>query len=1176
LPLTPTAQAQPVYTADGRQQKLIGTTRLQLCCGTYAASVKAQVVELGRDHQLILGYAWLTAVNPRIDFRRRLVRITEHGQTHVLTPAATRRVTSESMGYLSATQAKRALQKGQRAYVVYVNALVREPGQPLELSESDTQQRHVPETGVQKHAEPVQEPDQLDLSDVISEYSDVLGGIPAGLPPQRVVDHRIDIKPGSQPPALPIYRMSAPELAELRTQVDDLLEKGFIRPSTSPYAAPVLFVPKKNGTKRLCIDYRALNKQTIANRWPLPRIDDLLDTLKGSTRWTLIDLAQAYNQLRIYPPHVHRTAFRTKYGQYEYLVMPFGLQGAPGSFQRLMNSVFKDYLEKFVLVYLDDILVYSPDDESHKEHVRAVLKRLREHKLYAQRQKCKFGLSQVDYLGHIITRDGISMDPSKTRAIIGWPTPTSVTEVRQFLGLAGYYRRFIKDFSGITAPLTDLQRKGTPWQWGPQEHRAFDALKTAITSAPVLRPFDPDKPTSISIDASGTAIGAVLTQGTGADIRPVAFESRKLTPAEKNYPTHEREQLAIMHALRLWRHYLLGKQFTIKTDNSALQYLRTQKNLSGRQARWMQLLEQYDFTVQHVPGKSNVVADALSRRPDLAVNTLVASTLEPHPLLDRVLAARASDDRYMAVLAKVQANQPPLGITLGHDGLLYKLSGPTQRLYVPTALQADVITEAHSTPVNAHLGMDKTYEKLRRRYYWPGMVHTIRAYVRTCDACQRHKYPSDKPQGLLQPLPIPDRKWSSVSMDLITKLPTTPSGFDSLLVIVDRLTKRIHLAPTAESADAPAIARLFFDTVFRHHGLPQQIVSDRDPRFVSNFWRALFSLTGTKLAMSTSNHPQTDGQTERANRVIEEMLRPLINQRHDDWDQHLTAIEYAYNDSVQASTGHTPFYLDYGQHPWSPVDFFNPTTHGNVSSSNDTADTFATRLQETIAAAKSSIQRAQQSQKKHADKRRKPHPTFNVDDLVLLSATAVHGNGAIKLPKLDPRWYGPFPVVQQINNVSYKLQLPQDLRIHPVFHVSVLKRYHGTPSDDPPPGPVAVIDGEEHFIVEAVIKHALRRNVDDRSLTERHYLVHWQGYSPFDRTWEPYSRVHVLDVVRDYEARLPPAQRWSPGMVQRRQPTPRPPPHRAAPSPRDISPPPQRTSARIAARTQRFQKGGRM
>ncbi|KAL0400119.1 UNVERIFIED_CONTAM: Retrovirus-related Pol polyprotein from transposon.6 [Sesamum radiatum] len=404
--------------------------------------------------------------------------------------------------------------------------------------------------------------------------------------------------------------MAPAELKELKSQLTELLKRGFIRPSFSPWGAPVLFVRKKDGTLRMCIDYRGLNSITIKNKYPLPQIDELFDQLQGSRVYSKLDLRQGYYQLKIREADIPKTAFNTRYGHYEFVVMPFGLTNAPAAFMDMMHRIFQPYLDQFVLVFIDDILVYSKSEEDHENHLRTVLQVLRENKLFAKFSKCEFWIREVTFLGHVISSDGLAVDPSKVEAIVEWKRPENVTEVRSFLGLAGYYRRFVQNFSRIATPLTKLTQKDNPFVWDGACEMSFQELKKCLTTAPILALPNGTINLVVYTDASKEGLGCVLMQYG----KVIAYASRQLKQHEKNYPTHDLELAAIIFALAKWRHYLYGATFTIYTDHKSLKYLFSQKDLNMRQRRWMEFLDDYDCTIQYHPGKANVVADALSRK----------------------------------------------------------------------------------------------------------------------------------------------------------------------------------------------------------------------------------------------------------------------------------------------------------------------------------------------------------------------------------------------------------------------------------------------------------------------------------------------------------------------------------------------------------------------------------
>ncbi|GJR33539.1 putative nucleotidyltransferase, ribonuclease H [Tanacetum coccineum] len=445
---------------------------------------------------------------------------------------------------------------------------------------------------------------------VVREFTDVFLDELPGLPPAREIEFGIELILGAEPISKAPYRMAPVELKDLKEQLQEMLENGFIRPSVLAWGAPVLFVKKKDGSMRLCIDYRELNRITIRNRYPLPRIDDLFDQLHGAKYFSKIDLRSGYHQLRVREQYISKTAFRTRYGHYEFLVMPFGLTNAPAVFMDLMNRIFHEYLDKFVIVFIDDILVYSKSEEEHERHLRIVLEILRQKKLYAKFSKCEFWLQQVAFLGHIVSADGIIMDPSKVEAITKWPRPTTVTEVRSFLGLAGYYRRFVEGFSRLALPLTQLMRKGEKFVWTDERQESFEELKRRLVSAPILTLPSGSGGFQIYSDASKKGLGCVLMQHG----KVIAYASRQLKPYEVNYPTHDLELAAVVFALKIWRHYLYGEACDIFTDHKSLKYIFTQRELNMRQRRWLELLKDYDTNIQYHPGKANVVADALSRK----------------------------------------------------------------------------------------------------------------------------------------------------------------------------------------------------------------------------------------------------------------------------------------------------------------------------------------------------------------------------------------------------------------------------------------------------------------------------------------------------------------------------------------------------------------------------------
>ncbi|CAI5472253.1 unnamed protein product [Closterium sp. Yama58-4] len=942
---------------------------------------------------VLLGRDWLQRFNPTIDWTTGACVVRGYGGKTTLPkwtepePVTTR---------VNAINMQRAMNSGAQAFMVHLY----EVAASEKIADIDTLCAAVPE----------------ELASIIRKYPEIFADdLPDGLPPQRPEDHRIQLEPGAQPTVRTQWRLSQPELAELRAQLDYLLAKGFIRPSTSPYAAPILFTPKKDGGLRMCIDYRALNRVTIKSRYPIPRTDDLLDQLRGARYFSKIDLRGGYHQIRVFADDCPKTAFRTRYSSYEFTVMPFGLTNAPSTFQLTMNLIFRDMLDKKVIVYLDDILVYSATKEDHLRDLEEVFRRLQGHRLITKGSKCEFLKPELEFLGHVVSGDGIKIDPRKMDAIAQWKPPTNIPELQSFLGFVNYVRRFVPNMAGITKPLTDLLHHDNDFWWGEREQSAFDALKNILKSPPVLRLADPSRPFEVVTDASDFAVGAVLLQDFGQGLQPIAYESRKMQPPERNYPVHDKEMLAIVHAFRVWRCYLTGADVTIRTDHKSLQYMRTQPTLNPRQIRWLDFLESnFRYTITYKKGANNI-ADALTRPSMQNAAVLIAHT---NPMLTGLFTHGYKIDRVF--------RNPQQQAATPHGK--YYLKAGTNRIWVPAyqPLRELLTQEVHDSNLSGHFGTDKTLKLLQRNYYWPDMLTDVQRYVSTCPTCQAMKSSWQRPAGLLQPLEPPERPWQQVTMDFVTGMPAGTSGNDSVLVVVDRLTKMAHFAPCRTTITAEDTAKLFISTVVRLHGLPSAIISDRDPKFTSKFWQETWAQYGTRLQISSSYHPQTDGQTERTNQTMEQLIRtncPDIRK----WEDSLPMLEFVYNNAPSATTRQSPFFLNYGIDPVVPS---STTVDNPVPRSQQ----FVTELQTARTKAADFIRRAKTTASRQADKHRRNLP-FRAGQVVLLDTKN------LRLPqpaKLRPRYVGPFRIIQMVTPVTTKLLLPDDWKIHDAFHVSLL------------------------------------------------------------------------------------------------------------------------------------------
>eukprot|EP00253_Pinus_taeda_P015024 PITA_15024 len=653
----------------------------------------------------------------------------------------------------------------------------------------------------------------------------------------------------------------------------------------------------------MCIDYHQLNKLTIKNKYMLPQIDELFDQVKGAMVFSKIDLRSGYHHIRIKEEDIAKTAFRTRYGHHEFVVLPFGLTNTPATFMCLMNNIFHQYLDRFVLIFIDNILIYSRTKEEHQEHLRMVLQTLREHQLYAKFSKCDFLKEEIQYLGHVITKNGIVVDPEKIKSIMDWPIPKDVADIRSFMGLVGYYRRFMEGFSKVAFPITSLQKKGKAFQWTTDFQKSFEQLKPLLTTAPILSIADPDK----------------------------------------------------------------------------------------------------DYV-----GKENRVEDALSRKVQNLYEISISEWKSPFGEMIKETAKQ--DAEYQQI--KHQLQQPSneknqQGYELDDRGMLYY----QKILYVPNqnSIKNLILDEFHISHYAGHPCYQKMITTIGKDYFWPWMKKNVAEYLAQCLECQQIKAEHQHLDGLLQPLPIPEWKCETISIDFITELPKAKKNNDSIMVVVDKLSKATHFIYVQSTYRAAQIAHIFMQNVFRLHGLPKTIISDRDVKFTSAFWRTLFVELGTQLNFSTAYHPQTDEQTERVNQVVEDMVRAYVMQQPMLWEEYLHLVEFAYNNGYHTSMQMSPFEVLYGRKCCMPSNWGGP--EDRLSLGLD----MLTEMEDMVKKVCANLKTAQDRQKNFANRKRRfkeylvePEGEVLVEPLSILDRREVQlRRRAITQVKVQWRHYGP-------------------------------------------------------------------------------------------------------------------------------------------------------------------------
>jgi transposase InsO family protein len=1120
VPLQKKEKPENIYLIDGNKHS----------AGKVIYETKPLTLKIGHNHQetikfnvsqfpetpVILGLSWLKKNNPDVDWVNHHINLA-----------------SETISCHS-----RKSQRGPSLKIIQQELAI-EPGTDQVAEEVLPENQENREFKL--HQDPIMLPNQFEdedddptpLQEILvqlppqyHEYAEVFLKSKADiLPEHRPFDCEIKLKDEKAPlPFKKIYNLSPVEQDALKTYINEMLKKTFIRPSKSSAGAPIFFVPKpqtqedkasgKPRALRPCVDYSELNELTEKDRYPLPLIDDMIDLLVGSTIFSKIDLRSAFNLVRMKESDVWKTAFRTRYGLFEYLVMPYGLTNNPAIFQRMMNTLFSDCIDVFVVVYIDDILIFSKSEAEHIHHVKHVLQILQDNNLYAKIEKSLFHQKYVEFVGYEISSDGIRMNQGKLSTVTEWPQPKTVKQVQKFLGLTNYYRRFVKNYSAISKPLTDLTKKNQHFVWNSNEQKAFETLKSALVTSPVLQYPDPSKQFYMETDASVFALGVALHQKNDEDddFHPVAFYSRKFTSPEQSYNTHDQELLAIVSGLTRFRHLLSGSAYPIliSSDHRNLLFFRKNRWLKPRHARWNLTLSEFDFTLKHIPGIKNGAADALSRRQDyipekghgykkfqklLPENKWDLETLE---ILKQNNEEIPEDDptvpgKHSLKAADLEEEQPEEEEIAEEDDNRIEITEEDQKL--------KILKARHDSKLSGHPGESRTYHLVSKDYKWKGLRKYVKDYVKSCDTCQRIKTTRHAPYGKLQQIPTPVQPWKFVHMDFITKLPES-NGYDSILVVRDRTSKMVHLLPCHTTITASETAELYINNVTKHHGNPEKILTDRDPLFTSKFWKEYLRQMGIKRVLTTAYHPEANAQVERINHSIQQYLRAYVNYAQTNWREYLTFAEIALNRLHNSATNCTAYMANYG---------FEPNFDGldQPITSSETVPAVEEKmklLRNNWKLINEHLTKAFEQSAETTNQRRK-QKEYSVGDQVMLNKR----NLATYRPswKLDHQRMGPYKISEKVNEVTYRLTLPPELKIHDAFHVSLLEPYvpNQLPNRVSIPPPPELINDLEHWEIETVLAERTHRR-------RKEYLIKWKGYPDSDNSWEPASDIEHLEIVQ--------------------------------------------------------------
>ena len=893
-------------------------------------------------------------------------------------------------------------------------------------------------------------------------------------------EHEMDLQ-GHKPLKQRASRLTWAKQEIADVEVEKMLADDIIEPSTSPWSSPIVLVNKKDGSTRFCIDYRRINDLSKKDAYPLPRIDETLETLGDAEWFCTMDLASGYWQIKMKEEDRPKTAFVTRKGLFQFKVMPFGLCNAPATFQRLIDRVLVGLQWEQCLVYLDDIVVFGKTFEQTLARLRLVMERLKAAGLKLKASKCKWFQKSVQYLGHIVSAEGIKCDPEKIETVKDWPIPKSVTQVRSFLGLASYYRKFIDNFAEIAHPLTSLTRKRAKFCWSTACQQSFETLKECLISAPVLAyPLRDAGEFVLDTDASNHGMGAVLSQVQNGQEKVIAYASRTLNGSQRNYCTTKKELLAVVTFVQHFRHYLYGRHFIIRTDHASLKWLKNFKDVDGMLARWLSKLDTYDYEMVHRKGSLHGNADGLSRKPGQKCprsdcphcETLHVAAIHPDGSEEGALLEGWSHDELREWQKKdtgigqilkwleQSAEKPSLEVLRQHgpavrtlssqwgafvveDGILKRkwypggkmTSRPVHQIVAPNEIKKQLLTSLHNSPTGGHLGDFKTLNKVRQRFYWVGYKEDVLRWCRQCDVCAQSKPGPHRKKAPMGHVPV-RAPLERVAVDILGPLPKTENGHEYILILGDYFTKWTEAYPLKDHT-AFAVAEAILENFISRFGVPMEIHSDQGREFQSKLMSEICKLLRINKTRTTSYNPKSDGQVERFNRTIEQMLKVLVREAQDDWDDHLPYVLMAYRASVHESTKCTPNLLMLNRETQLPIDLMvgNPNGEFGPQCPIEYVEWVRQSMEHAFEFVERNLKNSTARQKRHYD-RGSGTPKFQVGDSVWRyyppEARRKFGKG----------WQGPYLVIQKVSDHVYEIQLTP--RSQPlVVHVDHLKKYQG-------------------------------------------------------------------------------------------------------------------------------------